>query len=247
MRAAFPMGGVAACAAGPRACQMLPQVLPVPLHCTANSARPLGFTNSPRRVLPRPAGAQDESPAARRSASVGPDAAPSAAEEVAGEDFVALAGICNPVSLSAVMSQRRVVVAPEAQGHGACLVHPCSQDYWTDLHREPRQGDSLIAPRLAQDYWEELHREPWQGAPFRVRGPGYLADRKKVPAGCPMFQLTAVDLVRCAGHGPRGRGMRGWWARAALARPGPWCAAHTAQLPDHACFGAAGCARARAC
>lgn len=43
-------------------------------------------------------------------------------------------------------------------------------------------------------YWEELHADG-QPAPFHVRGPSYLTDKKKMLAGAPEFQLMAVDLV----------------------------------------------------
>ncbi|KAG1680323.1 hypothetical protein FOA52_015413 [Chlamydomonas sp. UWO 241] len=47
---------------------------------------------------------------------------------------------------------------------------------------------------LEAKYWDEIHA-PGTDAPFRVRGPTYLKDRKKVPAGLTAFTFGAMDVV----------------------------------------------------
>lgn len=47
---------------------------------------------------------------------------------------------------------------------------------------------------LPQAFWSPLHEPGWP-QPFHVRGPTYLSDRAKVPAGSCAFTLLAVDLV----------------------------------------------------
>ena len=32
---------------------------------------------------------------------------------------------------------------------------------------------------------------------FRVRGKSYLQDRKKIPAGYPIFDLVGLELIKC--------------------------------------------------
>jgi len=43
-------------------------------------------------------------------------------------------------------------------------------------------------------FWESIHA-PGKAAPFRVRGPTYLKDRKKIPAGLAAFTFGAMDVV----------------------------------------------------
>ncbi|GBF92229.1 hypothetical protein Rsub_05311 [Raphidocelis subcapitata] len=43
-------------------------------------------------------------------------------------------------------------------------------------------------------YWEPIH-VPGAAQVFSIRGPNYLKDRKKIPAGTPRFRLLACDLV----------------------------------------------------
>ncbi|PNH04824.1 hypothetical protein TSOC_008913, partial [Tetrabaena socialis] len=43
--------------------------------------------------------------------------------------------------------------------------------------------------------WDNLHR-PGKDAPFKIRGPTYLKDRKKIPAGHSRFVLGALDVIR---------------------------------------------------
>ena len=38
------------------------------------------------------------------------------------------------------------------------------------------------------------------GASFKLRGATYLADKRKVPAAPPMFELVAVDLLQLEDH-----------------------------------------------
>ncbi|KAG2492963.1 hypothetical protein HYH03_008870 [Edaphochlamys debaryana] len=47
---------------------------------------------------------------------------------------------------------------------------------------------------MPRKYWSELH-VPGTDAPFVVRGPTYLKDRKKIPAGLPAFSLGSLELI----------------------------------------------------
>ncbi|KAG2452092.1 hypothetical protein HYH02_003127 [Chlamydomonas schloesseri] len=47
---------------------------------------------------------------------------------------------------------------------------------------------------LDPSVWDQLH-QPGKDAPFKVRGPTYLKDRKKIPAGNSRFVLGAMDVI----------------------------------------------------
>ncbi|KXZ52674.1 hypothetical protein GPECTOR_9g720 [Gonium pectorale] len=53
---------------------------------------------------------------------------------------------------------------------------------------------------MPRKYWSEIHL-PGTDAPFSVRGPTYLKDRKKVPAGRAAFGLGAMELVELPSAG----------------------------------------------
>ncbi|KAG2431059.1 hypothetical protein HYH02_013490 [Chlamydomonas schloesseri] len=48
---------------------------------------------------------------------------------------------------------------------------------------------------MPRKHWSEIHI-PGTDAPFVVRGPTYLKDHKKVPAGPPAFRLGAMEMVK---------------------------------------------------
>ncbi|GFH11115.1 DUF1336 domain-containing protein [Haematococcus lacustris] len=47
---------------------------------------------------------------------------------------------------------------------------------------------------LESRFWGEIHA-PGTDAPFVVRGPTYLKDKKKIPAGLTQFVFAAMDLI----------------------------------------------------
>ncbi|MEW5301210.1 MAG: hypothetical protein WDW36_004084 [Sanguina aurantia] len=51
---------------------------------------------------------------------------------------------------------------------------------------------------LEKRFWSDTHT-PGNDAPFKVRGPTYLKDRKKIPAGEPQFILASMDMVELPG------------------------------------------------
>ncbi|KAG1665198.1 hypothetical protein FOA52_002599 [Chlamydomonas sp. UWO 241] len=66
---------------------------------------------------------------------------------------------------------------------------------------EEDDSDTLLDLQHIQDlctcdkkYWESIHA-PGKASPFRVRGPTYLKDRKKIPAGLTAFTFGAMDVV----------------------------------------------------
>ncbi|KAG2425268.1 hypothetical protein HXX76_013850 [Chlamydomonas incerta] len=48
---------------------------------------------------------------------------------------------------------------------------------------------------MPRKHWSEIHI-PGTDAPFVVRGPTYLKDHKKVPAGQPAFRLGAMEMIK---------------------------------------------------
>jgi hypothetical protein len=50
-------------------------------------------------------------------------------------------------------------------------------------------------------FYQEIHT-PGSDAPFKVRGPSYLADGRKVAAGQPLFELLGMEVVDIGGPGP---------------------------------------------
>ncbi|KAI8464874.1 MAG: hypothetical protein J3K34DRAFT_525818 [Monoraphidium minutum] len=63
----------------------------------------------------------------------------------------------------------------------------------------PDGGDEPQPPTsLPSSCFEELHT-PGHDAPFKVRGPRYLTDGKKVTAGTPVFSLVGVELFETDG------------------------------------------------
>ena len=57
---------------------------------------------------------------------------------------------------------------------------------------------SSFCLRTCRKFYEEIHI-PGRDAPFHVRGPTYMQDAKKVPAGLPMFELQGIELVKTDG------------------------------------------------
>ncbi|PNW71078.1 hypothetical protein CHLRE_17g745697v5 [Chlamydomonas reinhardtii] len=53
---------------------------------------------------------------------------------------------------------------------------------------------------MPRKHWSEIHIRGTD-APFVVRGPTYLKDRKKVPAGPPAFRLGAMEMVKLPAPG----------------------------------------------
>jgi Protein ENHANCED DISEASE RESISTANCE 2, C-terminal len=51
-----------------------------------------------------------------------------------------------------------------------------------------------LSGTVDRKHWQEIHRLN-QPAPFRVRGLHYLRDKKKIPAGEPLFELAAMDII----------------------------------------------------
>ncbi|KXZ50551.1 hypothetical protein GPECTOR_16g726 [Gonium pectorale] len=47
---------------------------------------------------------------------------------------------------------------------------------------------------LNPSVWDQLH-QPGKDAPFKIRGPTYLKDRKKIPAGHTRFVLGSMDVI----------------------------------------------------
>ncbi|KAK2077069.1 hypothetical protein QBZ16_004702 [Prototheca wickerhamii] len=61
----------------------------------------------------------------------------------------------------------------------------------SDDHAGAGASDAWAIPGTCpRKYWSSP-----DDAGFKVRGPTYLADRKKIPAGGPLFELVAVDLI----------------------------------------------------
>eukprot|EP00798_Chlamydomonas_sp_ICE-L_P012256 gene12256-15402_t len=57
-------------------------------------------------------------------------------------------------------------------------------------------GDGGLAPiELDLERIRGLASLAKHAAPFRVRGPTYLKDKKKIPAGDTMFALAAMDVI----------------------------------------------------
>ncbi|GLC71676.1 hypothetical protein PLESTF_001148300 [Pleodorina starrii] len=48
---------------------------------------------------------------------------------------------------------------------------------------------------LDTSVWDNLH-QPGKDAPFKIRGPTYLKDRKKIPAGYTRFVLGSMDVIQ---------------------------------------------------
>ncbi|KAF6263208.1 hypothetical protein COO60DRAFT_1635423 [Scenedesmus sp. NREL 46B-D3] len=55
--------------------------------------------------------------------------------------------------------------------------------------------------KLPRKFYNEIHT-PGSDAPFKVRGPRYLSDGRKVAAGQPLFELLGMELVDVGGPGP---------------------------------------------
>uniref|UniRef100_A0A383VGR2 Protein ENHANCED DISEASE RESISTANCE 2 C-terminal domain-containing protein n=1 Tax=Tetradesmus obliquus TaxID=3088 RepID=A0A383VGR2_TETOB len=55
--------------------------------------------------------------------------------------------------------------------------------------------------KLPTKYYQEIHT-PGADAPFKLRGPTYLSDGRKVPAGQPLFELLGMEVVDVGGPGP---------------------------------------------
>lgn len=54
---------------------------------------------------------------------------------------------------------------------------------------------------ICSKYYQEIHT-PGADAPFKLRGPTYLSDGRKVPAGQPLFELLGMEVVDVGGPGP---------------------------------------------
>ncbi|KAF5830177.1 hypothetical protein DUNSADRAFT_14931 [Dunaliella salina] len=75
-----------------------------------------------------------------------------------------------------------------------------SREMETNFGR-PNDGVAVLDPSLTkrlatleEKYWSAVHA-PGEPTPFSVRGPTYLKDQKKMPAGLSQFVLAAMDVV----------------------------------------------------
>ncbi|KFM23600.1 hypothetical protein F751_2859 [Auxenochlorella protothecoides] len=93
---------------------------------------------------------------------------------------------------------------PGALGSGPSVSGPSSTGAAApaaDAAPAAEAGDAAAAERVEEDAWAiggTCPRQFWScpgDAGFKVRGPSYLADKRKVPAGPPVFELVAVDLL----------------------------------------------------
>lgn len=123
-----------------------------------------------------------------------------------------------PISIDSSSCPPSASTDLEAEAPGASNV--C---HWTEAEREdlsslanvsstfqrPEEVDAIRAASLARSLDVEIPPELrttgtcdsayWMcpgSADFKVRGPSYLKDRKKIPATEPMFELHSVDLVK---------------------------------------------------
>ncbi|GFR41631.1 hypothetical protein Agub_g2358 [Astrephomene gubernaculifera] len=80
-----------------------------------------------------------------------------------------------------------------AEGAVAGLVpSPFMQQYETmDDVLDRMRRLAFLEPQV----WDQLH-QPGKDAPFKIRGPTYLKDRKKIPAGYTRFVLGSMDVIQ---------------------------------------------------
>ncbi|KAG2483121.1 hypothetical protein HYH03_018011 [Edaphochlamys debaryana] len=93
-----------------------------------------------------------------------------------------------------------VVAGGVAAGDGSAHVEAEEEGAEEEEEREYETMDDVLdrMRRLAcldPAVWENLH-QPGKDAPFKIRGPTYLKDRKKIPAGFSRFVLASMDVVK---------------------------------------------------
>lgn len=103
-------------------------------------------------------------------------------------------------------------------GSGGALKRPdVAEDIMSQIHESPEEASdsfhdltekaplpqgvivdlNVIKSKCTLDpkYWEQIHAPGAKAFPYMVRGPTYLKDRKKIPAGNCAFTFASMDMV----------------------------------------------------